>query len=98
MSDDKLLNIPVTLAGRTYPVLATEQEAENLALINEQLNEEFLDLQSRYMSKLNNQDILAMLLLTYAKNLHEERASKNLVPVEKRIQSIENILELALNK
>jgi len=98
MSDDKLLNISVTLAGRTYPVLATEQEAKNLAFINEQLNEEFLDLQSRYMNKLNNQDILAMLLLTYAKDLHEERESKNLVPVEKRIQSIEDILELALDK
>jgi hypothetical protein len=98
MSDDKLLNIPVSLAGRTYPVLVTEQEAKNLAFINEQLNKEFLDLKSRYMNKLNNQDILAMLLLTYAKDLHEERESKNLAPVEKRIQSIENILELALNK
>ena len=53
MSNDKLLNIPVVFAGRTYPVLVTEKEAKSLKLINDQLNEEFLDLQGRYANKLN---------------------------------------------
>jgi len=93
MSENNLLTVSVVLAGRTYPVLVTPKEAESLKLINEQLNEEFLELQSQYTHNLNKQDILAMLLLTYAQKLQEEKESNNLAPVEKRILSIENILE-----
>jgi len=92
MNEDNLLTIPVVLAGRTYPVLVTQDEVEGVKLINQQLNKEFLDLQSRYANKLNKQDILSMLLLTYAKNLLEERQKTDLAPVKKRIESIEIIL------
>lgn len=98
MNEDNLLTIPVVLAGRTYPVLVTEDEIESVKSINEQLNKEFLDLQNRYANKLNKQDILAMLLLTYAKDLHEEQKQTDLLPVKKRIKSIENILEQAFEK
>lgn len=98
MSEDNLLTIPVVLAGRTYPVLVTQDEVEGVKLINQRLNKEFLDLQNRYANKLNKQDILAMLLLTYAKELHEEQKKSNFAPVQKRIESIENILEQAFEK
>ena len=95
MSKDDLMTIPVVLAGRTYPVLVAEEEVESIQIVQKTLTQEFLDLQSRYANKLNKQDILAMLLLTYAKNLHDEKQSKNLAPVEKRVLSIENILAQA---
>ena len=97
MNKDNLLTIPVVLAGRTYPVLVTQDEVEGINLINEQLNKEFSDLQNRYANKLNKQDILSMLLLTYAKDLLEERQKTDLAPVEKRIESIETILEQAFD-
>lgn len=97
MNEDNLLTIPVVLAGRTYPVLVTQDEVEGVKLINQQLNKEFLDLQSRYANKLNKQDILSMLLLTYAKDLHEERQKSDLTPVKNRIESIENILNQAFD-
>jgi cell division protein ZapA (FtsZ GTPase activity inhibitor) len=97
MNKDNLLTIPVVLAGRTYPVLVTQDEVEGVNLINQQLNKEFLDLQSRYANKLNKQDILSMLLLTYAKDLHEERQKTDLAPVKERIESIEKILGQAFD-
>ena len=48
MSDDNIVNIPVVLAGRTYPALVTKQEMEAVKFINEKLNEEFLNLQKLY--------------------------------------------------
>ncbi|CAA6801073.1 MAG: Unknown protein [uncultured Aureispira sp.] len=98
MNKDNLLTIPVVLAGRTYPVLVTQDEVESVQLINQQLNKEFLELQDCYANKLNKQDILSMLLLTYAKDLLEERQKMDLVPVNKRIESIESILEQAFDK
>ncbi len=98
MNDEKILEIPVSIAGRIYPVLAASDEVENIEFINKKLNEEFSDLKSRYSNKLNNQDILAMLLFTYAKNLQEEKLQTDMLPVEKRVQSIENILEKAFEK
>jgi cell division protein ZapA (FtsZ GTPase activity inhibitor) len=98
MNKDNLLTIPVVLAGRTYPVLVTQDEVESVKLINQQLNKEFLELQNRYANKLNKQDILSMLLLTYAKDLLEERQKTDLAPVKKRIESIETILEQAFDK
>ena len=97
MNKDNLLTIPVVLAGRTYPVVITQDEVESVQLINQQLNNEFSDLQSRYANKLNKQDILSMLLLTYAKDLLEERKKTDLNPVQKRIESIETILNQAFD-
>jgi hypothetical protein len=98
MSDNNLLNVSVTLAGRTYPILVSETEIASIEKINAKLNEEFLALKTQYANKLNEQDVLAMLLLTYAKNLHEEKNLNDLNPVEKRIQSIEKILDQVSEK
>lgn len=95
MDEDNLLTIPVVLAGRTYPVLVTQDEVESVKIINQRLNKEFSELQNRYANKLNKQDILSMLLLTYAKDLYEEQQRTDLVPVQRRIESIETLLERA---
>jgi hypothetical protein len=98
MSDNNLLNVSVTLAGRTYPILVSETEVDSIEKINAKLNEEFLALKTQYANKLNEQDILAMLLLTYAKNLHEEKNLTDFNSVENRIQSIEKILDQVSEK
>ena len=98
MNKDNLLTIPIVLAGRTYPVLVTQDEVESVQLINQQLNKEFVELQNCYANTLNKQDILSMLLLTYAKDLLEERQKTDLAPVKQRIESIESILEQAFDK
>lgn len=98
MSDENLLNIPVVIAGRTYPVLVAEEELDSIQQINKKLDKEFADLHQRYANKLSKQDILAMLLLTYAKDLHEEKQKNDLTPVTKHIESIETILDKAFSK
>ncbi len=95
---DNLKNISVTLAGRTYPIVATADEEEIIREINSQLGKEFSDLQQQYASKLNKQDILAILLFTYAKKLHDTTETHDISGVENRIIAIENILEQAFQK
>ena len=93
MDSNDILEIPITIAGRTYPVLARPEEVAGIDRIKEQLTEEFSDLKSRYSNQLNNQDILAMLLLTYAKNLQDEKANQDSSAVEQKVASIEQLLE-----
>jgi cell division protein ZapA (FtsZ GTPase activity inhibitor) len=93
MENNDILEIPVTIAGRTYPVLASPDEVAGIESIKKQLSAEFSDLKARYSNKLNNQDILAMLLLTYAKNLQEERVKHNNTAVAQKVASIEQLLE-----
>lgn len=98
MSDNDIVNMPIVLAGRNYPVLVAQDEVETVKLINEQLTKEFSDLQKLYSNSLIPQDILAMLLMTYAKKLHDEKQNNNFEAVEKKVQSIENILNKTLDK
>lgn len=92
MNDDSFQNIPVVLAGRTYPVLVKPEEVGRIQAINQRLTEELSELQNRYSNQLNTQDLLAMLLLTYANKLAEEQKKSDWAPVEERIASIEQLL------
>ena len=89
MENNDILEIPITIAGRTYPVLVRPDEIAGVERIKEQLSVEFSDLKARYSNKLNNQDILAMLLLTYAKNLQEEKTKHDNTAVVQKVASIE---------
>jgi cell division protein ZapA (FtsZ GTPase activity inhibitor) len=93
MNDDSFQNISVVLAGRTYPVLVKPDEVSRVQAINQRLTQELSDLQSRYSNQLNNQDLLAMLLLTYANRLEEEQLKNDLSPVQERVEAIEQLLE-----
>ena len=72
---------------------ATEEEVARVQAINERLNEELADLQGRYSNQLSTQDLLSMLLITYANRLEEEQERNNLQPIQERIASLENLLE-----
>lgn len=93
MNEDSFQNISVVLAGRTYPVLVKPEEVGRVQAINQRLTQELSDLQSRYSNQLNTQDLLAMLLLTYANRLAEEEKKNNLSPVQERVEAIEQLLE-----
>lgn len=93
MNDDSFENISVVLAGRTYPVLVKPEEVDRVQAINQRLTQELSELQSRYSNQLNTQDLLAMLLLTYADRLAEEQTKADLSSVEERIVAIEQLLE-----
>lgn len=93
MSEDAFQNISVVLAGRTYPVLVKPDEVGRIQTINQRLTQELADLQSRYSNQLNTQDLLAMLLLTYANKLAEAQEKTDLTPVKARVEAIEQLLE-----
>ena len=95
---DNIKNISVTLAGRTYPIVATIDEEETIKQINGQLDKEFTTMRQQYANKLNKQDILAMMLFTYARKLHDSQKELDTRGVESRINAIENILEQAFEK
>ncbi len=92
MNDDSFQNISVVLAGRTYPVLVKPDEVDRIQAVNQRLTQELSELQSRYSNQLHTQDLLAMLLLTYANRLAEEQHNNDLSPVEARIEAIEQLL------
>ena len=72
------IEIEIEIAGKTYPVLVEKEEEALIFNLAEQLNDEINDLQRRYGNKLNKQDILSMLLFTYAKKFIDlENNSKN---------------------
>ncbi|MFK7796708.1 MAG: cell division protein ZapA [Aureispira sp.] len=93
MNEDTFQNISVVLAGRTYPVLVKPDELGRIQTINQRLTQELADLQSRYSNQLNTQDLLAMLLLTYANKLAEAQEKTDLTPVNARVEAIEQLLE-----
>lgn len=93
MNDESIHTVSIVLAGRKYPVLVAEEEVARVQAINERLNEELADLQGRYSNQLSTQDLLSMLLITYANRLEEEQERNNLQPIQERIASLENLLE-----
>lgn len=96
MSDDNLKQLSVALAGRSYPVLITADEVAQVKVIEQTLNDSFNELKRHYGNQLNRQDLLAMLLLTYAKDLYEERKKNNLEPIAAKVDALQNILDQAL--
>jgi cell division protein ZapA (FtsZ GTPase activity inhibitor) len=75
MAEDQLHTINVEVAGRSYPVFVSEEEEMTVRDLAANLNLEIEDLHKRYANKLSKADILAMLLLTYAKKHHDATAS-----------------------
>lgn len=99
MANDNMLNISVQLAGRQYPLTVTAEEREVVQGLVAILNTEYDELHHRFASKLNKQDLLSMLLLTYAKKLHDaqQQNSKNDIgDIDGRINKLEKVLDLAL--
>ncbi len=72
MKKEQMRSVNIELSGRSYPVLvADDAEYKDLLALSRHLNEEIEEMHRRYASKLNKQDILAMMLLTYSKKFKD---------------------------
>ncbi len=76
--------IAVLVAGRKYPLVVSADEEAAVREIVKELNTQIDETHARYASRLGKQDIMAMLLLTYAKDLADAKA---------RLQTVEAWLE-----
>lgn len=65
MDKDELIPHIIQIAGEKYPVRLTEKEKGLAKEIEREINKKISDFQVKYMVK-SKQDVLAMLLLTYA--------------------------------
>ena len=54
MSNHKLQNIEVEIAGKSYPLLVDNEEFSTLRKLEKILRDEIEDLQSKYGPKINN--------------------------------------------
>ncbi len=91
-------NIDIEIAGRSYPILVEKEEEIEVLKLVQHLNNEIVEMQARYGTKLNKQDIMAMLLLTYAKKAQDcEKNSRNSTVTEK-IDELYLMLDAALSR
>jgi cell division protein ZapA len=97
MAQTDLHNIDIELAGRNYPILVEKEEEIAVLSLVQRLNNEIIDMQSRYGQKLNKQDILAMLLLTYAKKHQDlEQLSQGTAGLSSKIDELYLMLDAAV--
>lgn len=96
MSSSKLINLPFQLAGKTYPLLVAPEEVEAIRQLEAQLQRELDGLQARYGSNLSKQDLLAMLLITYAQKVAELSQNTDAVAVHDKIHTLLARLDSAL--
>jgi cell division protein ZapA (FtsZ GTPase activity inhibitor) len=99
MSKESLYEINVLIAGRKYPLVVNTKEEESVRELVKLLNQEIDEMHARYASRLSKQDIMAMLLLTYGKNLIE--MNQKMADFEKqlaRLDDLDNLLDEVLSK
>jgi cell division protein ZapA len=91
-----MYNVDIELAGKSYPVLVEKEEETMLLDLVKQINDEITDMQRRYGSKLNKQDILSMLLLTYAKKFKDLENNFELNKIDEKINTLYLMLDNAI--
>jgi hypothetical protein len=65
MEKDNLISQIIQIAGEKYPVRLTKAESQLAGEIEKEINQKIKDFQLKFLVK-SKQDVLAMLLLTYA--------------------------------
>ena len=73
--------INLRLAGRDYPVSVLPEEEATLKQLAKELDEKFEALRQTYRSRLLAQDLLAMMLLTQAQELHALKQNQGAGPM-----------------
>lgn len=95
MSKEKLRSVDVEIAGRTYPIFVSEEEEKEVLDMVKHLNLEIKEVHSRYANKLSKQDVLAMLLMTYAKKLRDQENAMHNSQVSQKLDDLYLLLEEA---
>ena len=98
MSDttNNIKNIKVILAGRTFPLKVEAQKEAAIQQVVKDLNTKINKFQLDY-SKANKEDILSMVLLTYAVELQEHSIGESdLAVFNDDLTEVDEILEAAI--
>jgi len=95
MAKENAYNIQVEIADRNYPLTVNNEEQASVVELAKQLNLEINEMHSRYANKLSKQDVLAMLLLTYAKKLKDLETVSNAPQLEEKLDALYLLLEEA---
>ncbi len=89
MEKDNLISHIIQIAGEKYPVRLTKAESQLASEIEQEVNQKIKDFQLKFMVK-SKQDILAMLLLTYA---FDARLVQDTAIVDHANSRIESLLQ-----
>jgi len=97
--EEKLININVIIADRSYPMKIKPEEEELIRKTVKQINEKFKELKNSYDAK-DDQDYMAMCVLTYA--VEAAKVQGKLVIEDtgfvKKLSQLDTILNDFLNK
>lgn len=93
MKNEQLRSIDVEIAGRVYPVFVDEEEEKTVVALAKQVNREIGEMHGRYINKLGTQDVIAMLLLTYAKKLHDAEQLSVLDSLTEKVDALYHLFE-----
>jgi len=87
MEKDSLISQIIQIAGEKYPVRLTNVESQLAGEIEKEINQKIKDFQLKFMVK-SKQDVLAMLLLTYAFDAKLVQDTGNVDHANRRIESM----------
>lgn len=94
MANDHLISYTIRVAGKSFPVKLTEEEQHLAEKIETELNERISEYKMKYTVG-NTNDILSMLLITYAFELKTLDREQDLDTANTRIKSlIERVTKL----
>lgn len=86
--------ISVVIAGRSYPVKATEAEARLIPIIEKKINDQIMRIQMSYKD-LDMQDYLSMVLLTNAmSNINTEASDTD--AISDKMDQLNSLIESSL--
>jgi len=76
MDDKGLISTSVMISGRSYPLKISASDEPTIKKIVKEVNEKVNSFSTAYTKK-DKQDCLAMVLLTYAVDLHKSKKEPN---------------------
>jgi len=97
MDDQELKSTSVMIAGRSYPLKIQSSDEAKIRDIVKEVNEKVMAFSTTYTKK-DKQDCMAMVLLTYAVDLHKLQKEENSglaasEEVTDKMQGIESLLD-----
>ena len=90
-----LIPINIVIGDRTYRIKIEAAEEETVRRMAKKLNDQIADYKSQYAGK-DMQDYLAMVLLSFVSEQHQNRPSHQDESVNIDFQSLEQLLDKAL--
>ncbi len=88
-------SLTIQIAGKKYPVRLTPEEELVARVIEKEVNAKIDEFQSNY-AIVDKQDVLAMVLLTYAFDAHQRSEQNHVIDLEKKIATLEKLIDSAV--